>query len=114
MMKLPWHHIFAALLAAFFVLGGTMNIFISEEIAADYQRWGYPEWFHYLTGMLEWASAFLIALPATRLYGSVLGGAVLAAAAGTVVLNGEYSHAVAPLVVLGLVALNGWLAGRRR
>ena len=38
----------------------------------------------------------------------------MAAAAGTVVLNGEYSHAVAPLVVLGLVALNGWLAGRRR
>lgn len=116
MRILPWRHIYAWLLAAFFVLGGSLNTFASPEILADYQRWGYPDWFHYLTGLTEWTAAALIALPATRLAGSVLACAVMAAAAGTVLLNGEYAHAVPPLVVLALAGLNGWLtwrAGRR-
>ncbi|MWD27444.1 DoxX family protein [Aquicoccus sp. SCR17] len=114
MTSLPWRHIFALLLAAFFVLGGSMNIFASEQVLEDYARWGYPGWFHFLTGALEWTSAVLIAIPATRLAGSVLAAAVMASAAGTVALHGEFSHAMAPLVVLALAALNGWLTWRAR
>lgn len=112
MKSIPWRHIFAALIAAFFVLGGTMNIFASEQIQADYTRWGYPGWFHYLTGILEWTAAVLIALPATRLIGSLLAAGVMASAAGTVLLNGEFSHAIAPLIVLVIVAINFWVTWR--
>ena len=66
----------------------------------------------YVTGILEWTSAVLIAVPFTRLAGCLLAAAVMAAAAVTVLLNGEYSHAVAPLIVLCLVCLNGWLTWR--
>ena len=93
MKKLPWRDIYAWLLAAFFVLGGGMNLLASPEILADYRRWGYPDWFHYVTGVMEWTAAVLIAIPATRLAGSVFAGTIMAAAAGTVALNGEFSHA---------------------
>ncbi|MGB0748542.1 MAG: DoxX family protein [Magnetospiraceae bacterium] len=113
-MRIPsWRNFFAWLLAAFFVLGGTLNIFASEDLVADYRAWGYPGWFHYVTGLLEWTSAFLIALPATRLLGSALAAGTMAAAAGTVLLNGEYAHAISPLVVFTLVCLNGWLTWHR-
>lgn len=91
-----------------------MNVLASPEIAADYQRWGYPEGFNYLTGTLEWASAILIAIWRTRVVGSLLGSAIMAAAAVTVILAGEYSHAMAPAIVLVLALLNAWLTVRAR
>lgn len=112
MKALPWRHIFAGFLAAFFLLGGSMNIFASDAILADYHRWGYPGWFHYLTGALEWTTAVLIAIPRSRLLGSLLGCALMTSAAATVLLHGEYAHALAPLIVLTLVALNGGIAWR--
>ena len=109
MKKLPWRDIYAWLLADFFVLGGGMNLLASPEILADYRRWGYPDWFHYVTGVMEWTAAVLIAIPATRLAGSVFAGTIMAAAAGTVALNGEFSHAIPPLTVLALLGVNVWL-----
>ena len=110
----PWRHIFAGALAAFFLLGGILNIFASPEIRADYDRWGYPDWFPYLTGILEWSAAALIAIPRTRLSGSLLGAGIMAAAAATVLLHGELGHAIPPLVILALVVLNGWLTWKRK
>ena len=112
MKNIPWRSIFAWLLVAFFALGGTMNIFATPEILADYARWGYPSGFNYLTGLLEWSSAILIAMPRTRLIGSLLAAGVMAAAAGTVLLAGEYSHAIPPLIGLALVLLNAALTAR--
>ncbi len=113
MTTIPWRHLFAGALAAFFLLGGTLNIFAGPEIRADYARWGYPDWFPYVTGLLEWSTAVLLALPRTRLAGSLLGTGVMAAAAATVLLHGEWSHAIPPLAVLALVVLNGWLTRKR-
>lgn len=105
-------NLFAWLLAGFFVVGGTLNIFASPDIVADYQRWGYPDRFHYLTGALEWLAAVLIAAPVTRYVGSLLAGGIMISAAATVVLHGEYDHALAPLIVLALVAVNTWISKR--
>ena len=113
MNRLPWRNIFAGLLAAFFAFGGFGNIFASDAIPAHYARWGYAGWFHYVTGVLELAAAVLIAFPATRLIGSVLGCAIMAVAAGTVLVHGEYSHAIPPLVVMTLTALNVIVRERR-
>ena len=55
------------------------------------------------------SAAVLIAIPATRLAGSVFAGTIMAAAAGTVALNGEFSHAIPPLTVLALLGVNVWL-----
>jgi hypothetical protein len=102
------------MLVAFFVFGGAGNIFASASILDDYQHWGYPSWFHYLTGMLELTTALLLLLSSTRQLGVGLGCALMVAAAGTVLLHGEYSHAVAPSMVFLFVAFNGWWTLRSR
>ena len=86
-----------------------MNVFATEDVLSDYQAWGYPSWFHYVTGGLEWTSAVLIAVPTTRLIGSLLGGAVMCAALVTLLLHGEVLHAAAPLVAFAFVTLNAWI-----
>ncbi len=110
MTSFPWRAILACLLAGFFLLGGALNIFASPEIVADYDRWGYPSGFNRLTGLVEWAAALLILLPRTRILGSLLGAAVMAAAALTVLLHGEYGHAVPPLIVMSVSLLTAALA----
>lgn len=112
MRNIPWISILAWLLAAFFVVGGIGNIFASEAIRADYQRWGYPAGFHYLTGVLELAAAVLIANHATRSWGAGLAGMVMAAAATTVLMHGELTHAMTPLVVLAVALVVGILSRR--
>ncbi|MCB4768321.1 DoxX family protein [Ancylobacter sp. Lp-2] len=103
----------AWLLAGFFILGSFGNAFASDAIISDYVRWGYPAYFRFVTATLELAAAVLIMRRATRLAGLALGAAVMAAALGTVLLHGEYTHALAPLVVLMLLTAVATPAIRR-
>jgi len=93
-MALAW------LLAVFFLFGAWGNLFLSPENAAAYAAWGYPDWFHYITAMLELGTAVLLLRVATRLFGAALGALVMAAAALTTLLNADYGHSIAPSVVL--------------
>src|SRR3984957_16242712 len=104
----------ALALAAFFVVGSLSNIFAPGSIYEEYLRWGYPHWFHFVTGSLELATAVLLAQARTRLWGSALGCTVMLAALATVTLHGEYGHGVAPLVVATLSIVVGWIAWQKR
>lgn len=112
--EFSWKTLLAWLLAAFFLIGAIGNIFATEQIAADYARWGYPGWFHYLTGSLELITAMLLALISLRFWGAVLGAVLMVAASSTVLLHREYGHAIAPLVVLASSAAVGWWARSKR
>lgn len=96
------------------MVGAYGNTFVSAEIAADYARWGYPQHFHYLTAICEFTAAAMLIFKPLRLYGALLGSAVMLAAAGTVMFHGEYAHAIPPLVVLGVCGLVARLTVRRR
>jgi len=104
-------------LLAFFVLGCIMNIAAPESVAADYARWGYPDWFHYVTGVFEGAAAMLLARQVTRRKGALLAALVMLGALATLLLNGEFGHALAPailLIALGLCLYldEKWLEAR--
>jgi nucleoside-diphosphate-sugar epimerase len=114
MSKISWRQVSALALAAFFVVGSLSNIFAPPSIYEEYLRWGYPRWFHFVTGSLELTTAVLLARAQTRLWGSALGCTVMLAALATVTLHGEYGHGVAPLVVAALLILVGWIAWRKR
>jgi len=114
MRRQLWGNVAAWLLAAFFFVGAFGNTFVSTQIADDYARWGLPENFHYLTACLECTTSVMLILKPLRLYGSLLGGAVMLAAAGTVASHGEYAHAVLPLVVLGVCVFVAVLTGRSK
>jgi hypothetical protein len=104
----------ALALAAFFVAGSLGNIFAFGSIYEEYLRWGYPHWFHFVTGSLELTTAVLLAQARTRLWGSALGCAVMLAALATVTLHGEYGHGVPPLIAATLSILVGWTTWRKR
>jgi DoxX-like family len=109
MSHLVWN-VLAWALAAFFTVGAVINVLALGSTAAEYRRWGYPDWFHFVTGALELATAALLALTATRLFGAGLGGAIMVAAAATVIVHREYVHAALPVLVLVLLAIVAWTA----
>ena len=106
--KISWRQVLPLSLAAFFVVGSLSNIVAPRSIIEEYLKWGYPHWFHFVTGSLELMTAVLLARARTRLWGSALGCTVMLAALATVTLHGEYGHGVAPLVVAALSIVVGF------
>lgn len=103
-------------LAAFFLYGAYGNAFLSEENAAAYAAWGYPDWFPYITAALELAAGLMLIRAASRPHGAALGALVMGAALLTVLVHGDYDHAAPPAIVLlaSLAVLGLSLAARRR
>ncbi|MEM5447758.1 DoxX family protein [Paraburkholderia sp. BR14263] len=114
MSKISWRQVLPLVLAAFFVVGSLSNIVAPRSIFEEYLKWGYPQWFHFVTGSLELMTALLLARPRTRLWGSALGCTVMLAALATVAVHGEFGHGVAPLVAATLSIVVGWIAWRER
>ena len=50
-----------------FVAAGAHNSLGRKAIKEDYVRWGYTSWWCYITGLLEFVAATLIAVPAARI-----------------------------------------------
>jgi hypothetical protein len=92
------HGLSTWLLVAAFAAAGLINARGASAGKSDFVRWGYPDWWRYLAGGLEMATAALIALPAVREAGLVLGAAIIAAAILTILRARDYSH-LAPLGV---------------
>ncbi|SFU24102.1 DoxX family protein [Paraburkholderia aspalathi] len=112
MSKISWRQVLPLVLAAFFVVGSLSNIVAPRSIFEEYLKWGYPHWFHFVTGSLELMTAVLLARAQTRLAGAMLGCAVMLAALATVIFHGEYGHGVAPLILATFSIVVGWIAWR--
>ena len=93
----------AWLLALAFLGAGVVNAAGSATIKDDFARWGYPRWWNLVTGGLEVLAAALIAIPAARASGLILGAVICIAAVATVVRHKDYGH-VAPGVVLTVLS----------
>jgi hypothetical protein len=93
------------LLVAAFFGAGVFNAIGTRTTREGFVRWGYPSWWHLITGGLEILSAFLIALPVGRGAGLVLGTTIIAAALVTVLRHREYLDLAPPGVFLALIAL---------
>jgi hypothetical protein len=107
MSNLSWITLFTWALAAFFVAGAVINTFAVKMVGPEYHRWGYPDWFHFVSGALELAVALLLPAMQTRLIGVGLGSAIMLAAIATVVRHREYRRAAPPFIVLVLLAIIG-------
>ncbi len=90
----------ALLLALFFLFGAYGNFFLSEENAKNYAAWGYPQWFHYITALLEFTVFMLLLNRPSRAFGALLGSLVMTAALLTTLIHADYDHAIAPAIVL--------------
>jgi hypothetical protein len=109
---LSWQLVLSWVLATFFLLGSVINIIAPGSTAADYQRWGYPAWFHFVTGAMERATCVLLIAAPARPFGAALGSVVMLGAVTTLLVHGEYAHAGLPAGILALLILVGWVALR--
>jgi hypothetical protein len=87
-------------LMAFFLVGAVEHIVQPFAAPADDARWHYAPGFHYLTGMMEFAAALLVAREKTRPLAAAIGGLAMASAILTFLLRAEPVQAAAPVVVL--------------
>src|SRR5262249_53782561 len=96
------------LLVAGFFGAGLFNILGASATRAEYVAWGYPDWWHWVTGGLEIVTAAFIAIPLLRGAGLVLGALTILAAVATLLRYGSYRQlppAVAFMVVIALAIL---------
>lgn len=103
---LPATDILSWLLALAFFGAGVVNAIGSAAIRDDFVRWGYPRWWHLVTGGLEVLAAALIMVPAIRVAGLGLGAAICVAAVATVIRHRDYRHVAPGLVLAALSALD--------
>lgn len=96
---IPWRGLLKWGLVGFFAFAGLLNVFGTAPLLVEYRRWGYPAWFHYVTGVFELSSALLQTRRTTDKAGVALGAAVMAAAFLTLVFQHEWLHAAFPLLV---------------
>lgn len=93
-----------AVAALFAIGGGVMNLFPPPAFVEGYKRWGYPDWWHYVTAALDFAGVALLIFRDTRVAGALLLAAVTGAAVLTVIRHREYGRTIAPCVLF-LIAL---------
>ena len=99
------HDLSIWLLVAAFFGAGLFNAVGTRAALEGFVRWGYPSWWHWVTGGLEVLTAALIAMPLVRAVGLGLGATVIVVASLTVLRHREYLH-LAPLgMFLALIAL---------
>lgn len=93
------------LLAIAFFGAGIFNMVGPASVREGFVRWGYPAWWNVVTGALELLTVALLAVPATRAAGLMLGLAISIAAVATVVRYREYAHMAPGLVLIVLSVL---------
>lgn len=88
--------IFVWALIVLFAVGVFGNFIGPKKIRENYQRWGYPSWFRYVTACVESVAIVLLVMTSTRLYGTLLAAMVMIAATATLIIHREYGSATAP------------------
>jgi putative oxidoreductase len=95
--------------AAFVAIG--LGKFGSPEWVTKFERWGYPDGFYMVIGVLEIAAGVLLLVPKLSSYAAALLGVILIAAAATLRLN--HLPLSAPLAWLGVIIVLGLVRCRR-
>ena len=99
------HRIAIWLLVVAFVGVGLFNAIGTRGTQDDFARWGYPRWWCHVTGGVEIVAAALLAFPAGRGIGMVLGVVIIAVAIVTVVRRQEFSHVASLGVFAALLVI---------
>src|SRR4051812_7992810 len=95
------------LLACLFALSGLMK-FVNPEMAEQFARWGYADWFRVLIGVVEIGGGLALLLPRTAFPAAVALAVVMAGAVSTHLRGGELPQAAGPLVLLAALVLVGY------
>jgi hypothetical protein len=90
----------ALLLTLLFGLAAALNLAGPNFVLRLYRRWDYPRGFHYVAGALQGFTALFLAVPQTRIWGGILGAAVLFVAVVSLLHHRKYAYAVPAIVLM--------------
>jgi putative oxidoreductase len=96
-----------ALALLFLMVGGSKLAGVKQHVQL-FQQIGIGQWFRYLTGVLEIAGAVALVIPRTAVFGALLLGGIMAAAA-LVQLFVVHGSAIAPVMLLAANGLVAWV-----
>ena len=69
-----------------------------------YRRWDFARGFHYVAGVAQGFAALFLAVPETRIWGSVLGAMILFVATVSFLNHGKYAYALPAILVMVALA----------
>jgi putative oxidoreductase len=92
------------LLAVFYLLQAGMKLSGSPAWIARFQRWGYPEHFYLVVGVIELLGAVALVVPRLTRIGAGALTVVMIGATATHLLHRE-PQAISALVLIGLLAI---------
>jgi uncharacterized membrane protein YphA (DoxX/SURF4 family) len=95
-------------IGSMFVLVGVMK-FVAPNWVRNFSRWGYPDHFYMVVGVLEAVGGVALFVPRLTTYAAVMLMTMMTGAVVTHLLHGERHRVKVPLVYLAVVALTGWL-----
>ena len=91
-----------------FVLVGVMK-FQDPIWARNFARWGYPDGFYMVVGVLEALGGAALLVPRLATYAALLLMTMMTGASVTHLVHGELKRLPVPLVYLLVIALVGWM-----
>jgi uncharacterized membrane protein YphA (DoxX/SURF4 family) len=100
----------SVLLALLFLMSGASKLAGAEVHVRNFARWGYPEWFRNLVGVVEATSAVLLLVPRAAFFGATGLAAVMVGATYTHLfrVTGEGRMAGFTLLLLLLAGIVAW------
>ena len=104
--------IITSILALIFLLSGGAKLLGLEFELEAFERWGYPLWFMYLTGVIEVVGGLALLIPKLAAYAAVAMSGVMVGAVATHLINSEWMMLVIASVIL-LTAIWRAYVGRR-
>lgn len=97
--------IMSLLLTLTFLGFGGMKFTSPEALVANFQKWGYPDGFHFIVGGLEVVGAVGLFIKSLAKYSAMLLGILMIGAFGTHVLNPPLVEGI-PSLVLGILSFS--------
>jgi uncharacterized membrane protein YphA (DoxX/SURF4 family) len=95
-------------LALLFLAAGAFKLTGAQEAIDNFHRWGYPDWFRVLTGVIEVAGAIGLLVPKASWFAAAGLSATMLGAIATHLHSAEATKAPLPLTLLVLLVVVGW------
>src|SRR5260221_8258889 len=96
-----------------FLFSGGFKLSGAPLAIENFHRWGYPDWFRVVIGVIETGAALLLLVPKTMRASAGVLAVTMVGATATHLHAGEARSVALPLLLLGLLTLL-LLAGRPR
>jgi|HubBroStandDraft_2_1064218.scaffolds.fasta_scaffold368873_2 putative oxidoreductase len=97
--------VLTGMLALMFLFAGGFKLSGAQTAIDNFAKWGYPDWFRIVTGLIEVAAGVLVLVPRTSFYGTLLILPTMVGAVLTHVTHGETRNIPLPLLLFVLAAI---------